>query len=95
VTSPLTTSLPSKAVESAHSSDSKRTASLHLTRLSTCKVSIAAINEISNQFEIDDEELVRCITPNEKEDFLLISRKAMVMRTFTNSAKRNSDQMLV
>lgn len=42
-------------------------------------------------YDIDDEELLRCITPNEKEDFLLLSKKGMTLRTFTNSARGKGD----
>jgi hypothetical protein len=42
-------------------------------------------------FAIDDEELLRCITPNEKEDFLLLSKKGLTLRTFCNSARGKGD----
>jgi hypothetical protein len=44
---------------------------------------------------LDDEELLRCITPNEKEDFLLMSKKALTIRTFTNTARKIDDKMNV
>jgi len=39
--------------------------------------------------------LLRCITPNEKEDFLLYSKSGKTLRSFTNSARSSGDQMLV
>jgi hypothetical protein len=44
---------------------------------------------------LDDEELLRCITTNEKEDFLLMSKKALTIRTFTNTARIKGDEMNV
>ena len=43
----------------------------------------------------DGDELIRCVTPNEAEDFLLINNKEKIIRTYTNTASRNSDQMIV
>lgn len=42
-----------------------------------------------------DDDLVRCITPNEQEDFLLLNKKDRVLRSFMNTAARNSDKMVV
>ena len=47
------------------------------------------------QSSLDDEELLRCITPNEKEDFLLLSKKGLTLRTFTNTARGKGDKMEV
>ena len=33
----------------------------------------------------NDEEIIRCITPNEEEDFVLLSRKGKTIRTFINT----------
>jgi hypothetical protein len=43
----------------------------------------------------DGDELVRCITPNEQEDFLLLNKPDRMIRTFVNSAARNSNKMVV
>jgi hypothetical protein len=42
-----------------------------------------------------DEDLVRCITPNEQEDFLLLNRKELMMRSFCNIGTRNSNKMAI
>lgn len=35
----------------------------------------------------DDDELIRCITPNEEEDFMLLNRKTGLVRTFSNKIR--------
>jgi hypothetical protein len=35
----------------------------------------------------DDDELIRCVTPNEEEDFMLLNKKTGLVRTFANKIR--------
>lgn len=39
--------------------------------------------------------MIRCITPNEQEDFILLNRRLKVIRSYTNAANRNSDKVAI